>query len=102
MSQSKFAHIWPEQVSPVTISACMSNDAAYYRGEALRFLRWSEKSGNPRMAARWRRLAEDYIALAEQSDAKSTGRAPILHLPMQRQAVQQQQGKLGTDDPTEC
>ena len=86
----------------VTISACMSNDAAYYRGEALRFLQWSEKSGDPRMAARWRRLADDYIALAEQSDAKSTGRAPFLQLPMQRQAVQQQQGKLGTDDPAEC
>ena len=57
---------------------------------------------DPRMAARWRRLADDYIALAEQSDAKSTGRVPFLKLPMHRQAVQQQQRKLRTDDPAEC
>ena len=47
------------------------------------------------------RLADDYIILAEQLEAASTGRPAIL-APVQRQPVQQQQGKLGTDEPDEC
>jgi hypothetical protein len=78
------------------------SDAAYYRTEASRFLLWAEKSGDSRMAMRWRRLAEDYTALAEQVEAKDTGRAPFLRPPMPRLPIQQQQSKLGRDEPAEC
>jgi hypothetical protein len=53
------------------------------------------------MARRWRRLAEDYIGLAEQLDTKTTGRPPMLQARTQQQPNQQQQGKLGTDEPAE-
>jgi len=78
------------------------SDAEYYRAEASRFLQWAEKSADPRMASRWRRLAEDYSALAEHLEAKDTGRAALIRVSMQQQPVQQQQSKLGTDEPAEC
>jgi len=70
-------------------------------------LQWASTSQHPDMARRWRRLAEDYTALAEALEAKDVGRAPLIQVPMQhqpaqRQPVQQQQGKLGTDEPAEC
>ena len=98
---SYFPHIWQQQVSFDTIWAFMS-DAAYYRAEAQRFLDWASKSADPVMARRWRRLADEYVTLAEQLDARQTGRAPLLRGPIQRQPVQQQQGKLGPDEPAEC
>jgi hypothetical protein len=67
----------------------MSN-AVHYRAEARRMLDWAEIALHPEMARRWRRLAEEYAALAEQLDAKATGRPPILRTSMQ----QQPQGKL--------
>jgi len=73
------------------------SDASYYQAEALRFLEWASITADPAIARRWRRLADDYIILAEQLDAASTERPPML-APIQRQPVQQQQGKLGTDD----
>ena len=77
------------------------SDAAYYKAEALRFVEWASVTADPAIARRWRRLADDYIILAEQLEAASTGRPPIL-APVKRQPVQQQQGKLGTDEPLEC
>ena len=61
------------------------SDAAYYRAEAQRMFDWARTSPHPAMAHRWRRLAEDYTALAEQLDAKATGRPPILRVPTQQQ-----------------
>jgi len=78
------------------------SDAAYYKAEALRFLEWASMAANPEIARRWRRLADDYITLAEQIEAASGGRIPILRGPVQQQPVQQQQGKLDTDEPAEC
>jgi hypothetical protein len=69
------------------------SDAAYYRAEAQRMLDWADTSPDPRMARRWRRLAEDYTSLAEQLETKPTGRPPILTPPVQRQPMQQQQTK---------
>jgi hypothetical protein len=69
-------------------------EATYYRAEARRMLQWAEATPHGDMARRWRRLAEDYTALAEQLEAESIGRPPILRAPKQRQPVQQQQGKL--------
>lgn len=69
-------------------------DSVDYRAEALRFIKWAEQASDPAIARRWRRLADEYITLAEQLDAKASGRPSILHLRSQRQAVQQQQTRL--------
>jgi hypothetical protein len=77
-------------------------DSAGYRAEALRFLKWAEQATDPAIARRWRRLADEYITLAEQLDATASGRPSILHAGRpQRQPVQQQQSKLEKDDPAE-
>lgn len=84
------------------------SDAAYYRAEAFRFMDWAQSSTDPIVQRRWRRLADEYITLAEQVDAKETGRPPLLRLPLtsmrasRRQPVQQKQGKLGTEEAAEC
>jgi hypothetical protein len=77
------------------------SDAEYYKAEALRFLEWASVTADPAIARRWRRLADDYIILAEQLEAASTGRPPIL-APVQRQPVQQPQLKLRTDETNDC
>jgi hypothetical protein len=97
----KFAHLRSERVTPVTIWASMA-DSKYYRAEALRMLDWAASAADPKAARRWRRLAEEYLVLADQIEAKGTGRAPFLAVPMQRQPAQQQQGKLGTDETADC
>jgi len=76
----------------------MMADSAYYRAEALRFLDWAASAADPKAARRWRRLAEDYVTLADQLEAKDTGRAPFLRSPVRRQPIQQQQGKLEPDE----
>lgn len=76
-------------------------DSADHRAEALRFVKWAELASDPAIARRWRRLADEYITLAEQLDAGASSRTPIVHPRPRRQAVQQPQSKLGTDDPTE-
>jgi hypothetical protein len=76
----------------------MMADSAYYRAEALRFLDWAASAADPKAARRWRRLAEDYVTLADQLEAKDTGRAPFLQSPVRRQPIQQQQGKLEPDE----
>jgi hypothetical protein len=77
-------------------------DSAYYRIEALRLIKWAETASDPAIARRWRRLADDYVTLAEQLDAKEGTRPPLLRMPMQAQPVQQQQGKLGRDESADC
>ena len=72
------------------------SDAAYYRGEALRFLHFARTASDAAVRRRWQRLADDYVTLASQLDAE-TG-TPLLRFSEPRpQPVQQQQGKLGTD-----
>ena len=63
---------------------------------------WQEwRDPNPQPPARrWRRLADEYIMLAEQLDAKARDRTPILHPRPQRQPVQQQQAKSKPDEKT--
>jgi hypothetical protein len=73
------------------------SDAAYYRAEALRFLEWAQSTDDPAIQRRWRRLADDYITLADQMDAKATGRPAMLQLRTQRQPVQQQQSRATKD-----
>ena len=74
-------------------------NAAFFRTEALRFLRWADTASDRAVARRWRQLADDYVTLADQLEARETGRPPLLR-PLQRQPQQQQQAKLGTDDPS--
>ena len=74
------------------------SDAAYYRGEALRFLQFARKARNGAVRRRWQRLVDDYLILAAQLDA--AGGTPLLRFSEpQPQPVQQQQGKLGSDEP---
>jgi hypothetical protein len=70
----------------------MSN-AAHYRAEALRMLEWARTSPEGEMARRWRQLAEEYATLAEELEARKTGRPPMLRSSMQQQPAQQQQSK---------
>ena len=78
-------------------SASMA-DSSYYRAEAMRFLDWAASAADAKIARRWRRLAEDYVVLADQLDAKASGRAPFLQPRAQRQLVQQQQSKFRSDE----
>jgi len=73
-------------------------DSVHYRTEALRFLQWAEAALDPEVARRWRRLADDFVSLAEQFDARESGRSAMLRMPMQAQPMQQQQAKLGNDE----
>lgn len=43
--------------------------AAFYRAEAAHCRDRAEKAGTPERAARWRRLAEDYLRIAEELEA---------------------------------
>lgn len=52
------------------------SDAAYYRGEALRFLQFARTAREAAVRRRGQRLADDYVTLAAQLDAQ--GRAPLL------------------------
>jgi hypothetical protein len=70
---------------------------AYYRSEADRCRKLAEESTDPQAADRWRRLARDYSALADELDARPAPPA-VMHAPMQQQPVQQQQGKQEPDD----
>jgi len=46
------------------------SDAAYYRGEALRFLQFARNARDAVVRRRWQRLADDYVTLAAQLDAE--------------------------------
>ena len=74
------------------------SDSAYYRAEALRMLEWAETSPNPEMARRWRRLADDYVGLAELLDTTPDAQPAFQRQPMQQQPAQQQQQKINQDD----
>jgi hypothetical protein len=69
------------------------NDASYYRDEARRCLELAASAPDSKTAKRWRRLADEYVVLAEERAASETGRTPLLRTPMQEQPVQQQQSK---------
>jgi hypothetical protein len=71
-------------------------ESKHYRTEALRFLQWAEAALDPEVARRWRRLADDFVSLAEQRDARENGRPAILQMPMHARPVRQQHAKLGT------
>jgi hypothetical protein len=72
------------------------SDAAYYRGEALRFLQFARTASDAAVRRRWQRLADDYVTLAAQLEPGNG--TPLLRFSEpQPQPVQQQQSKLGTD-----
>jgi hypothetical protein len=79
--------------------------AAYYRKEAERCRALALATDDAEAALRWNRIADDYTALAEAvaTEEAKEGASKLLHVPMQQgaQPIQQQQGKLGTDEPTE-
>ena len=64
------------------------SDAAYYRGEALRFLQFARTARDGAVSRRWQRLADDYVTLAAQLE----GGTAFLRF-SERQPVQQQQSK---------
>jgi len=74
--------------------------AAYYRKEAERARASAEHGADPDTVLRWLRIAKDYNTLADALEPDEASLSPAMRLPTQQQAqpVQQQQGKLGTDD----
>jgi len=68
---------------------------AYYRAEAARCHKLAEEAEDLEAAHRWRALARDYNALADQLDKSEP--PPVMHVPMQQQPLQQQQTKLDPD-----
>jgi len=71
---------------------------AYYRHEAERCRKLADGSKDPEAASRWRALARDYNTLADEFERAQSVPPPMMHAPMQRQPVQQQQSKLESDD----
>jgi hypothetical protein len=71
---------------------------AYYRHEAERCSKLADSSKDQEAAARWRALARDYNALADEFERAQSVPPPMMHVPMQQQPVQQQQTKLESDD----
>jgi len=72
---------------------------AYYRAEAERCRVLADGSKDPEAANRWRALARDYNALADEFERAQLVAPPaVMHVPMQQQPLQQQQTKLDTDD----
>ena len=71
--------------------------AGYYRGEAERCRKLAASSKDPEAAKRWRALARDYAALADDLDEASPP-AAAMHVPMQQQPMQQQQGQSDPED----
>jgi hypothetical protein len=66
---------------------------AYYRAEAERCRKLADDSRDSEAAQRWRALARDYGALADDLAASPIPAPPVMHVPMQQQPVQQQQQK---------
>jgi hypothetical protein len=73
--------------------------AGYYRSEAERCRKLAASSKDPEAAKRWRALARDYAALADELE-KVSKPPPAVHVPMQQQPVQQQQSKSRSEDKT--
>jgi len=71
---------------------------AYYRHEAVRCSKLADSSKDQEAAARWRAMARDYNALADELDRTPSVPSPMMHVPMQQQPVQQQQSKTQPDD----
>jgi hypothetical protein len=69
---------------------------SYYRREAARCRELAASSPNSEMRDRWRLLATDYENLADALDTANI--VSVLHAPMQRQPMQQQQAKTEPDD----
>lgn len=78
--------------------------AAYYRKEAERARAAAQASNDAETVMRWLRIAKDYTTLAQAMEAEETRLSPAMRLPAQKQAqpIQQQQAKLGSDEPGEC
>lgn len=68
-------------------------NVAYYRGEAERCRRLAAASSDSAAAKRWRQLSDEYTVLAEELEAASAHRVPILRTAMQQQPMQQQQAR---------
>jgi hypothetical protein len=76
------------------------SDSAYYRAEARRMLGWATTSPNQGMAQRWRRLADDYEALADQLDSNGAVMSPVQAVPSQAGPTQRQvKGRPGCTGP---
>jgi hypothetical protein len=73
--------------------------AGYYRAEAERCRKLAASSKDPEAAKRWRALARDYAALADDLEEISPP-PPAMHVPMQQQPIQQQQAKSEPEDKT--
>ena len=72
--------------------------AAYYRREAELAREKAVNSKDPEASLRWLKIAKDYRTLADAFEGRGPAPPPPSG-PMQRQPMQQQQRKLGTDDP---
>jgi hypothetical protein len=59
---------FPWRGGPPILRVVMTT-AAFYRAEAAHCRDRAEKAGTPERAARWRRLAEDYLRIAEELEA---------------------------------
>src|SRR4051794_16829963 len=64
---------------------------AYYRAEAERCRILADGSKDPAAVDRWRALARDYNAMADEFERAQSRPPPVMHVPMQQQPVQQQQ-----------
>jgi len=71
--------------------------AEYYRIEAERCRQRADESKDSEAARRWRTLARDYAALADELEERSPPAPPVSHGPMQQQEIQQQQKKKAED-----
>ena len=76
--------------------------AAYYLREAERAPAAAENSSDAETVMRWLRIAKDYRTLAD-AIAREEPKLSAPQVPTQQhpQPEQQQQGKLGTDEPLE-
>ena len=71
--------------------------AEYCRIEAERCHRLADESKDSEAAKRWRAMARDYAALADELEERTPPALPVSHGPMQQQEIQQQQKKKAED-----
>jgi hypothetical protein len=72
--------------------------AEYYRKEAERFHQLANESNDPEAASRWRALARDYAARADEQDERSPPALRVSRGPMQQHEIQQHAKKKVEDE----
>jgi hypothetical protein len=69
----------------------------FYRAEAERCRKLADSAKDLEAANRWRALARDYAALADELD-QAPPLPTMVHVPLQQQPIQQQQTKTEPED----